>query len=151
MAPALANIKAIPLPIPRDAPVTMHTFPHNEGSSDVMVQLGDLWHNNHGRLLHVLNIVISCLPWMPQDLSCLETLQKLNFINRFLILFLGFWKLMLDCINILCNVYLKEGFGLIHHQPPPPLTSLEYSSFTSDFPFINWWLIDDIFIHRIMY
>ena len=43
MAPALANIKAIPLPIPRDAPVTMHTFPDNKGSSDdVMVHLGDL-------------------------------------------------------------------------------------------------------------
>ena len=50
MAPALANIKAIPLPIPRDAPVTMHTFPDNEGSSDVMVQLGDLLDNN-GKLL----------------------------------------------------------------------------------------------------
>ena len=49
MAPALANITAIPLPIPRDAPVTRHTFPVNEGSSDVMVQLGDLLHNN-GRL-----------------------------------------------------------------------------------------------------
>ena len=80
MAPALANIKAIPLPIPRDAPVTMHTFPDNEGSSDVMVQLGDLLHNNHGRLLHVLNIV-SCLSWMPQDLSYLEALQKLFLID----------------------------------------------------------------------
>ena len=43
MAPALASIKAIPLPIPRDAPVTMHTLPDNKGSSDdVMVHLGDL-------------------------------------------------------------------------------------------------------------
>ena len=57
MAPALANIKAIPLPIPRDAPVTMHTFPDNEGSSDdVMVHLGDLLLlQNHG-ILHQFSL-----------------------------------------------------------------------------------------------
>ena len=55
MAPALANIKAIPLPIPRDAPVTMHTFPDNEGSSeDVMVYVGDLLLlHNHGILYQI--------------------------------------------------------------------------------------------------
>ena len=61
VARALANIKAIPLPIPRDAPVTRHTFPDNAGSSDVIVQLGDLLHNN-GRLELLLYIVLTiCL------------------------------------------------------------------------------------------
>ena len=35
VAPALARTKAIPLPIPREAPVTMHTLPASEGSSEV--------------------------------------------------------------------------------------------------------------------
>ena len=61
MAPALANIKAIPLPIPRDAPVTMHTFLDNRGISAVMEQFqefGDLLHNN-GRLESLLYIVLT--------------------------------------------------------------------------------------------
>lgn len=33
----MANIKAIPLPIPLEAPVTMHTFPVKEGSSDAIL------------------------------------------------------------------------------------------------------------------
>ena len=66
MAPALANIKAIPLPISRDAPVTRHTFPDNAGSSDVMVQLGDLLHNN-GRLeLYIITVYnyIHCMHYL---------------------------------------------------------------------------------------
>ena len=34
VAPALARIRAIPFPIPREAPVTMHTFPVRDGSSE---------------------------------------------------------------------------------------------------------------------
>ena len=87
MAPALANIKAIPLPIPRDAPVTRHTFPVNEGSSDVMVQLGDLLHNNQWKIitctkdskLFNLNATGFKLP---------GNIAK-AFFSRFLTLFLG--------------------------------------------------------------
>ena len=40
----------------------MHTFPDNEGSSDVMVQLGDLLHNNAWKIITKYG-----LPWIQQD------------------------------------------------------------------------------------
>ena len=50
VAPALARTKAIPLPIPREAPVTMHTLPASEGSSDDAILI---CHNKKEDLIRV--------------------------------------------------------------------------------------------------